>query len=350
MQLMKALFLVGGMGTRLRPLTNKIPKPMIPIMGKPLLERSILNLKSVGIKEVVLSTCYRAQYIQRYFENGEKLGMKIYHVKEDIPLGTGGAIKNAEEYFDDTFLIFNSDILSDIDIKEFIKYHREKGADVTIAVTQVDDPSMYGVIEYDENDYAISFKEKPQPHEVTSNFINAGAYIFEPKVLEEIPAGRVVSVEKEVFPQLIEKGYKIAVYKGCSYWIDIGTPERYLQAHMDIMSGKYRINGLNFSSKGIYKGPGCDIHSSVKICEPVYIGANVKIEENASIGANTIIGDNVRIGRGVKIMRSIIWNDVVVENGATLVDTIVASNCRIKQGCDYYSTVYVGEDSRPMAI
>jgi len=347
---MKALFLVGGRGTRLRPLTNKIPKPMIPIMGKPLLERNILNLKNVGIEEVVLSTCYGAQYIQRYFGDGERFGMKIHHVKEDIPLGTGGAIKNAEKYFDDTFLIFNADIISDIDLKELIKYHREKAADVTIAVTQVDNPSMYGVIEYDENNYAISFKEKPQPDEITSNFINAGVYIFEPKVLKEIPAGCVVSVEREVFPQLIEKGYKIAVYKGCSYWIDIGTPEKYLQAHMDIMAGKYRISGLSFSGKGIYKGPGSDIHSSVKIYEPVYIGANVKIEENASIGSNVIIGDNVHIGKGVKIVGSIIWDGVVVENGARLVNTIVASNCRIRHGGDYYSTVYVEEDSRPMAI
>jgi len=347
---MKALFLVGGMGTRLRPLTNKIPKPMVPIMGKPLLERSILNLKDIGIDEVVLSTCYRAQYIQRHFGDGERFGMKIHHVKEDIPLGTGGAIKNAEEYFDDTFLIFNSDILSDIDLRELIKYHREKAADVTIAVTQVDNPSMYGVIEYDENDYAISFKEKPQPHEITSNFINAGVYVFEPKVLEEIPAGRAVSVEREVFPQLLEKGYKIAVYKGCSYWIDIGTPEKYLQAHIDIMAGKCRVSGLDFSGKGIYKGQGSDIHSSVKIQGPVYIGANVKIEENASIGPNAIIGNNVHIGRGAKIVGSVIWDDVVVENGAKLVNTIVASNCRIKQGCEHYRTVYAEEDSRTMAI
>ncbi|NLG93480.1 MAG: nucleotidyltransferase family protein, partial [Clostridiales bacterium] len=177
---MKALFLVGGLGTRLRPLTDRMPKPMVPVMGRPLLERNMEALKLHGIHEIVLSTCYRPEVIEQYFGNGSDFGLKIHYVCEESPLGTGGAIKNCEEYFDDTFLVFNADILSNINYSEMLRYHKRKKADVTIAVTQVENPSAYGVIEYDEDGYAYLFKEKPAPHEVVSHFINAGVYVFEP--------------------------------------------------------------------------------------------------------------------------------------------------------------------------
>jgi len=162
---MKALFLAGGLGTRLRPITNDLPKPMVPIMGKPLLERNIERLKSFGIDEIVLSTCYKPHKIDKYFEDGKKFGVKINYITEESPLGTAGAIKNAEDFLGDTFLVFNADILSDIDIADMIRFHKEKGALATIAVTRVDNPSAYGVIEHDDDSFITAFKEKPQPHE-----------------------------------------------------------------------------------------------------------------------------------------------------------------------------------------
>jgi len=155
----KALFLAGGLGTRLRPITNDLPKPMVPIMGKPLLERNIEKLKSYGIDEVVLSTCYKPHKIDKYFGDGKKFGVKISYITEDKPLGTAGAIKNAEELLSDTFLVFNADILSDIDIANMIRFHKEKGALATIAVTKVDNPSAYGVIEHDDDNFITAFKE-----------------------------------------------------------------------------------------------------------------------------------------------------------------------------------------------
>ena len=202
---MKALFLAGGMGTRLKPLTDDLPKPMVPMMVKPLLERNMLKLKECGVDEIILSTCYKPQKIEEYFGDGTKLGLKIHYICEDIPLGTGGAIKNAEEFFDDTFIIFNADILSDINIMDMMKFHKEKCAAVTIAVTQVKNPSAYGVIEYNDKLYAESFTEKPKLSEIKSNYINAGIYIFEPKVLKEIPDSQVVSIERETYPLAIRK-------------------------------------------------------------------------------------------------------------------------------------------------
>ncbi|MCR4436316.1 MAG: NDP-sugar synthase [Clostridiales bacterium] len=338
---MKALFLAGGRGTRLKPLTDRLPKPMVPIMGKPLLERNMLKLKDCGIDEIVLSTCYKPQSIEEYFGDGSRHGLKMHYASEDIPLGTGGAIKNTESFFEDTFLIFNSDILSDIDYREMLRFHKTKSAAVTIAVTSVDNPSMYGVIEYDQQGYAVSFKEKPQPQEITSNCINAGVYVFEPEVLKEIPSGTVVSVEREVFPMLLHKGYKIAVYKGCSYWMDIGTPEKYLQVHTDILAGKCKIPEIDFSSQGVYHGQNASIHGTAKVLGPVYMGDNVEIGAYASIGPGTVIGSNTRIDMGSRVVGSVVWDNVTVGSGAALYNTIVVSDCHVEKNDTYYNTVAI---------
>ena len=246
---MKAVILAGGKGTRLRPLTERLPKPMVPIMGKPLLERTLEVLKLHGVDEIVLSTCYKADAIKDYFGDGSDMGIKIHYAYEDFPLGTGGAIKNSEKYFDDTFFVLNADIVSNINFSEMLRFHKRKKADVTIAVTHVANPSAYGVIEYDNDDFAISFREKPK--EIVSHYINAGVYIFEPDVLKKIPSRRAVSVEREVFPKLLERGRKIAVYKGCNYWLDIGTPEKYIQAHRDSFTGKLRLPETDFSRQAV---------------------------------------------------------------------------------------------------
>lgn len=320
---MKALFLVGGLGTRLRPLTDRTPKPMVPVMGRPLLERNMEALKQHGIDEIVLSTCYRPEVIEQYFGDGSDFGLKINYVCEEFPLGTGGAIKNCEKYFDDTFFVFNADILSNINFSEMLRYHKRKKADVTIAVTRVENPSAYGVIEYDDDGYAYLFKEKPAPHEVVSHFINAGAYLFEPSVLRRIPAGRPVSVEREVFPNLLEQARKIAVYKGCNYWLDIGTPEKYIQAHKDIFEGQLHLPEMNFHERAVYSGPGTHISGTAVLRGPVYLGRNVRIEAGATVGPHVVIGDNSLIGKKCKIANSILWNDVVLEDGANLSECIV---------------------------
>jgi len=262
---MKALFLAGGKGLRLKPLTDKLPKPMVPIMNKPLLERTMVHLKKSGVTEIVISSCYQPQYIEDYFGTGEKFGLKIKYIVEDLPLGTGGAIRNAASQFNDTFIVFNSDILSDIDIQKMIELHKSKNALATIALTEVPDASMYGVVDYDVNGFARSFIEKPVYKQISSSFINAGIYIFEPEVLDEIPSDRVVSVERETFPKLLEKGYKVAVYKDQSYWMDIGTVDKYMQAHKDIMNKKCKMIDYNNTKGNISFGKNVRIHPDAKI-------------------------------------------------------------------------------------
>lgn len=323
---MKALFLAGGMGTRLKPLTDDLPKPMVPMMVKPLLERNMLKLKECGVDEIVLSTCYKPRKIEEYFGDGTKLGLKIHYICEDIPLGTGGAIKNAEKFFDDTFIIFNADILSDINIADMMKFHKEKAAAVTIAVTQVENPSNYGVIEYNEKLFAESFTEKPKPSEIKSNYINAGIYIFEPKVLKEIPDSQVVSIERETYPLLLKKGYPIAVYRSDAYWIDIGTVEKYAQAHQDILNGTCPLPEFKGGKQEIFIDENVIIHPTTKIIAPVYIGKNTKIGPYSTIGPNTIIGNNCRVGVNNVITDSMIWDKMSIQDNCTFSNIILNSN------------------------
>ena len=338
---MKALFLAGGMGTRLQPLTDKLPKPMVPIMNKPLLERTMLNLKKCGISEVVISTCYQSEYIKDYFGNGNNLNLKIEYIVEDSPMGTGGAIKKAENYFKESFVVFNSDILCDIDLSKMIDFHKSKQALATIAVTEVQDPSMYGVVEYDTSGNVVSFKEKPKPEETFSKSINAGIYIFEPAIFKEIAAGRS-SIEREIFPKLLEKAKKIGAYQSGSYWMDIGTIEKYIQTHKDIMDGKCRLVDSDFNSDNISFGKNVKIHPNSKIIGPAYIGDNTTIGAKVII-KHSVIGNSVSIDAGSRITGSILWNDVIISKNVRLMNTIVTSNCCVDKDVNLLNTVYDSE-------
>jgi len=347
---MKALFLAGGFGTRLRPITTDLPKPMVPIMDKPLLERNIENLKKYGIDEIVLSTCYKPHKIKEYFGDGSGLGVKIRYISEDVPLGTAGAIKNAQEFLDSTFLVFNADIISDIDISDMMRFHKEKGAVATIAVTQVDNPSSYGVIEQDEDGYVTAFKEKPLPHESNSNLINAGVYIFEPEILNEIPSGRTVSIERETYPLLLQKGFRIAAYNRCSYWLDLGTPGKYLKVHKDIMKGSIRIGSLDFNKHHQHISNTAIISESAKIIAPVYIGDNVKIGSYAVVGPNTVLRNDSSVGMGAKVIGSIVWDHAIIGSGATVVNSVVMSNCSVNSNSEEYNVVLTEGTSHPIAV
>ena len=346
---MKALFLAGGKGVRLQPLTDNLPKPMVQIMNKPLLERTMVNLKRNGITEIVISSCYKSRYIEDYFGNGEQLGLKIQYIVEDLPLGTGGAIKNTELQFNEPFIVFNSDILSDINIMSMIEFHKAKKAIASIAVTEVIDPSMYGVIEYDTNDYAVSFIEKPKPEQISSNFINAGIYIFEPEILKEIPSNKVVSVERDIFPMILEKNLKLAVYKDSSYWMDIGTLEKYIQAHKDILNRKCNLVDCYPSNTNIRLGENVKIHPESKIIGPAYIGDNVEIGAKAYI-SNSVIGDNTIIGSNSRIIGSILWNKIKICNNSRIINTIVTSNCTIRKDSNFLNTVYSQEANKVISF
>lgn len=338
---MKALFLADEMGAKLRPLTDELPKPMVPIMNKPLLERSMENLRKCGINEIVISAGYKPQYIKDYFGNGKKFGLKIEYVCEDTPMETIGAIKKAGHLFNNTFLVLNANILCNIDYMKLVKFHKSKAAALTVAVTQISNPSNNDVIEFDERGYAVSFTEKPETHKIKSNFINAGVYVIEPEVLKEVSDDKQGLFERNAFTSLLENGYKVAVYKGCKYWMDIGTLEKYLQTHEDIMAGDCQIKGIHFDRRGIFKGENSIIDNTAEINGPVYIGDNVTIEAFSTVGPNTVIGDNVCIHAGGSVINSIIWNHVNLESFEEIYGIVAALNFKVD--CSSADTMYRNE-------
>ncbi len=349
---MKALLLAGGKGTRLKPLTNHLPKPMVPIVGKPLLERTILNLAENGFTEIIISLCYQPREIDTYFGDGSSFGVKIKYVREDIPLGTGGAIRNAEPYIDTTFAVLNSDIVTDINLNELMAYHREMKGIATIALTSVENPTQYGIVEL--NNGCISmFKEKPKPHEVTSSLINAGIYVFEPEILKYIPADQVVSIERNTFPLLLSSKRKIAGYTGTYYWMDIGTPEKYIQAHNDILSNKALFTKM--LKKPLYYGNifhefNIKLGIKSRIIGPAYLGNNVDIGAKAVIGPYAVLCDNVKIGSGSRISNSIMWDNVEVGKTTSIANTIIGSYCKIDNTIEICDSIFVNDIAGPEAI
>src|SRR5436190_2377434 len=237
---MKALLLVGGQGTRLRPLTIHQPKSIVPIFNRPFLHYQLDLIKQVAeIDEVILSLNYQPKRIEEVFGDGRQSGITIRYVVEPAPLGTAGGVKFASAGVDDTLVVFNGDVLTQIDLGAIVALHRERRAKATIVLTPVDNPSAYGLVETDPEGNIRRFLEKPKAHEITCNTINAGIYVLEPSTFDRIPKDTAWSIERSFFPSFIERKetFIAAVYR--DYWIDIGTPEKYMQVHRDIMDGRY---------------------------------------------------------------------------------------------------------------
>lgn len=320
---MKAVILVGGEGTRLRPLTYHLHKTMAPVLNEPFLEHMIYYLKEYGVDDIILALCYLPESIKDYFGDGSKFGVKLTYVLEDSPLGTAGAVKNAEKHLQGTFLVFNGDVFTEIDLGAMLAFHGERGAKATIALTPVEDPSAYGVVETDAQGRVKRFVEKPPRQEATTNLINAGIYILEEEVLKEIPPGTFYMFERHVFPGLLDKGMPVYGYSSDEYWIDMGTPGKYLELHRDLL----RNNNPSIFCSHIKKRkaqitihPSAEIEGDVVIGEGCTIGPEVHIKGPSVIGAGCVIFD------GAIIEGSILWSNVRIGQRTVLKDCIVGDN------------------------
>lgn len=316
---MKALLLAGGLGTRLRPLTENLPKPMALVANKPWLEHLILHLKNEGIMEFVIAVKHFPGIIRQYFGDGRSLGVSIEYAVEHTLLGTAGAIKNAEHLLGDRFLVVNADIVHDISLVPLLDFHREHGGGVTIALKEVDDPSHYGVVEQDAKGEILRFVEKPKPGEAPSNLINAGIYVMEKSALSWIPEGKEVSIERETFPLLIRQGVGVYGKKIHGYWLDMGTKERYRQVHWDILKREFAmpLRGKE-SENGIWLGEGVTVGKGVLFVPPVLVGDYVQIGDRSTIGPFAVIGDRCVIGPHVRCAESILWSGCRVHKAAQL--------------------------------
>jgi NDP-sugar pyrophosphorylase family protein len=238
---MKAVILAGGEGTRLRPLTLAIPKPVVPVVDRPFLRHQLDLLGRVGVDDVVLSVAYQPERIQEVFGDGSPLGKRIRYAVETTPLGTGGAVKNAEPFLDSTTIVLNGDVLTDVDLPRVLEEHRSSGAAATLVLAPVANPSAYGLVECDASSRVRRFVEKPDPSQITTDTINAGIYVLQTSTLALMPPGVNHSIERAFFPALLARGDLVRAYVHRGYWIDIGTPEKYLQVHRDILRGLFRV-------------------------------------------------------------------------------------------------------------
>jgi mannose-1-phosphate guanylyltransferase len=316
---MNVLLLAGGLGTRLRPLTENMPKPMAPVATRPWLEHLLIHFKNQGVRDFVMAVKHYPEQIREYFGDGSRWGVSVRYAVEQELLGTAGAIKNAEPLLDDRFVAVNADIVHDIRLEPLMDFHDRHGGAVTIGLTEVEDPSHYGVVEQREDGRILRFVEKPRRDEAPSRRINAGIYVMEKHVLRYIPPHREVSIERETFPLLIER--QVGVYGMVldGYWMDMGTRERYRKIHWDLLNRKWTlpIAGKEQGS-GIWIGERSRVGRGVMLVPPVLIGEDVEIGDRSVIGPYAVIGDGCVIGRGVRCTETILWNRCVIHDAAQL--------------------------------
>lgn len=331
---MKAVVLVGGEGTRLRPLTYTTPKPLLPIANQAFLERQLVWLARHGIDEVVLSLGYLPDAFHRHFARdhaGHDVygGVRLRYAVEDTPLGTAGAIRYAAEGIDERFVVCNGDVLTELDLGAMVRFHDARGAEVTISLTEVPEPSAFGVVPTKPDGQVIAFVEKPAPGRAPSTWINAGIYVIEPEFLARIPPRLNVSVERETFPRMLDRPGRLYGFASDAYWIDIGTPEQYLQAHLDVLAGRVAFPPAPGARE---RSPG------------VWVQGDATIEPGARVAATVLIGPGSRIESGATVEASVLGPGTVVETGARLDRAVVHAGARVSRDSAVRQSV-IGPDA-----
>jgi mannose-1-phosphate guanylyltransferase len=322
----QAVILVGGEGTRLRPLTSTVPKPVVPLVDRPFIAFMLDWLVTHGIDDVIMSCGFLATSVRNVLGDGSAYGVRLRFVEEPDPRGTAGALKFAESMLDERFLMLNGDVLTDIDLTAQIAQHAQSGAKATLALVPVADPSAYGLVHLNDDRSVRDFVEKPSPDAIDTNLISAGAYVLEREILDLVPADRNVSIEREVWPRLIGNG--LYGFPAESYWLDIGTPERYLQGTFDIIEGNVKTAvGERLGSDWLAIDAGAQ--ASGRVIPPAVLERGVTVAQSAQVGSLVVLGEDVSVGAGATVERSVILKGAEIGEGATLRDCIVAAGCRI---------------------
>lgn len=341
---MQALILAGGEGTRLRPLTCTVPKPVVPLAGRPFIAFMIEWLRRHGVDEVILSCGFLARGIRRVLGDGAELGVRLRYLEEPRPLGTGGALRFAGELLEERFLMLNGDVLCDLDLTAQLAQHERTGARATLALVAVEDPSAYGLVRIREDHSVSEFLEKPSSDEIDTNLINAGAYVLERSLLEQMaPAGTNISIERDVFPTLVDAG--LYGFPAEGYWLDIGTPERYLQGTFDILEGNVATSlGVPLEQARGTLTDGAEIHG--RVVAPALLCPGASVAASAIVGGRVVLGRNVAIGAGAHIESSVLLAGTTVGAGSVISSSIVGSDCVIGERCHLERGVVLGDRVR----
>jgi mannose-1-phosphate guanylyltransferase len=338
---MQAVILVGGEGTRLRPLTSTVPKPVVPLVDRPLIVFMLEWLRRHGVDDVVLCCGFLPTKVQDVLGDGSSLGLRLHFIAEPEPLGTAGALKYAESRLDERFLMLNGDVLTDLDLTAQIAQHDATGAQGTLALVGVDDPTAYGLVRLEADNAVREFVEKPRPEEVDTNLISAGAYVLERTVVDRIDAGRAVSIEREVWPALVGNG--LYGFPCEAFWSDIGTPERYLQASFDIIEGRIDT-AVGAQLGGGYLKVAASVANDGRIVPPAVLDEGCRIEAGAQVGSLTVLGRDVRVGAGAVIERSVVLAGSQIGPGAVVRDAIIAPGARIGANTQITGGAVLGEN------
>jgi mannose-1-phosphate guanylyltransferase/phosphomannomutase len=342
----KAVVMAGGEGTRLRPMTANQPKPLLPVVNKPIMEHVLLLLKRHGFTETVVTVQFLASLVRNYFGDGEDVGMSLQYATEEMPLGTAGSVKNAEdELRADPFLVISGDALTDIDLSALVQYHQENSALVTVALTRVPNPLEFGIIIVDEDGRIQRFLEKPTWGQVFSDTVNTGIYVMEPEVLAEVPAGVSVDWSGDVFPQLLKSGAPLYGWIADGYWEDVGSHESYLKAQADVLSGRVEaeIDGFEVSP-GVWVSEGAEVDPEALLSGPLCIGDYAKIEAGAQLREFTVVGSNVVVKEGAFLHRAVVHNNVYVGQGTTLRGCVIGKNTDVMGSARIEEGAVIGDE------
>jgi len=339
--MLPAVILVGGQGTRLRPLTDRTRKDMLPLVDRPLLAYTFEHLARHGVERAIVSCGYLPDQIGSTF--GDRHGpLALEYAFEEEPLGTGGAIGFAASGLDGSFFALNGDSLREADLDELVAFHRSTGAKATILLTPVADPSRYGLVRTAPDGRVETFLEKPRPEEIDTDLINAGLYVLEPDILELIPSDRAVSIEREVFPRLAADGavYGIALP---GYWLDVGTPESYLQAHRDVLERVFPTEvGSALGADFTLVDPTAEVDPGARLVPPVYVGPRAVVEEGARLGSLAVLGAGSRLAAGGVVENAIVGSRATVGAGCSVIGSIVGDDAELGSECELHNLAVVG--------
>ncbi|HWG00511.1 MAG TPA: mannose-1-phosphate guanyltransferase [Trebonia sp.] len=343
---MKAVVMAGGEGTRLRPMTANQPKPLLPVANRPIMEHVLRLLKKHGFEETVVTVQFLAAMVRNYFGDGEDVGMSLQYATEEMPLGTAGSVKNAEDALkDDAFLVISGDALTDMDLSEMMRFHKDSGALVTVGLTRVPDPLEFGIVIAGEDGKIQRFLEKPTWGQVFSDTVNTGVYIMEPEVLAEVSAKESVDWSHDVFPKLLQRGAPIYGYISDRYWEDVGTHESYLKAQADVLARRVETDIAGFEvSPGVWVAEGANVDPEAVLTGPMVVGEYAKIEAGAHIREYSVIGANVVVKEGAFVHRAVVHNNVFVGQGATLRGCVVGKNTDVMRLARIEETAVIGDE------
>jgi mannose-1-phosphate guanylyltransferase/phosphomannomutase len=336
---MKAFVLAAGVGSRLKPLTTDIPKPMIPILGKPALYYTLLNLWKNGFESACVNIYYLPDIVTNYFENNDEIGIELNFSHEKKLLGTAGAIKNMEDFFDDTFVVMSGDGLTDINLRKAVEFHKKKKSVATIVLKKIDLRFEYGIAITNNTGKIKTFIEKPFWGDVFDNSVNTGIYVLEPEIFNFIPRNKFFDFSMDLFPLLMKEKRKICGYAMDEYWTDIGNTFEYKKGVFDVLDGKVKFDIGIGSRDNKYINAGAKIDKSAEICGPCFIDDSVTIGANVVIGPYSVISDNVKIGSDASISKSIVWKNSNIGSNVKMTNTLVGYDTTVPDNVALYDSI-----------